>query len=86
MTSAERVIEYCNLEPEPDTDSREALSRGWPKYGIITAEGASFAHHKSLPYVLKTMFFCIRASEKVSSLLYCDYSFSHCRIFLLCAR
>ena len=66
MTSTERIIEYCNLDPEqqPQSDTT-ALTRTWPKYGIITAEGASFAHHKSLPYVLKTMFFCIRASEKV---------------------
>ena len=58
-------MEYCNLDPEPEPESDADLTRGWPKYGIITAEGASFAHHKSLPYVLKTMFFCIRASEKV---------------------
>ncbi|XP_065071380.1 ATP-binding cassette sub-family C member 4-like isoform X2 [Rhopilema esculentum] len=65
MTSTERIVEYCNLDPEPEIDTKTVLSKGWPKYGIITAEGASFAHHKSLPYVLKTMFFCIRASEKV---------------------
>ena len=65
MTSTERIVEYCNLDPEPESDTKTVLSKGWPKYGIITAEGASFAHHKSLPYVLKTMFFCIRASEKV---------------------
>jgi len=65
MTSTERIMEYCNLDPEPEPESDADLTRGWPKYGIITAEGASFAHHKSLPYVLKTMFFCIRASEKV---------------------
>ena len=58
-------MEYCNLDPETEPESDADLARGWPKYGIITAEGASFAHHKSLPYVLKTMFFCIRASEKV---------------------
>ena len=65
MTSTERIVEYCNLDPEPESQSNTSVTRGWPKYGIITAEGASFAHHKSLPYVLKTMFFCIRASEKV---------------------
>eukprot|EP00794_Sanderia_malayensis_P005601 gene5601-6290_t len=65
MTSVERVAEYCELEPEQDQGTSKALTRGWPKYGIITAEGASFAHDKSLPYVLKMMFFCIRASEKV---------------------
>eukprot|EP00794_Sanderia_malayensis_P016216 gene16216-17849_t len=65
MTSVERVVEYCELEPEHDQGTSKALTRGWPMHGIITAEGASFAHDTSLPYVLKMMFFSIRAKEKI---------------------
>jgi len=67
MTSVERVMEYTHLEQENEpNDKTVAVPENWPKYGIITAEGLYYAHHPTLPYVLRKMNFCIRAEEKVT--------------------
>lgn len=66
MEAAERCFEYARLEPEVDDGESKELRDTWPEYGLITAEGASFAYHTTLPYVLKKLFFCIRPSEKVA--------------------
>ncbi|XP_068719286.1 ATP-binding cassette sub-family C member 4-like [Montipora capricornis] len=66
MTSVERVMEYSHLEQETQPNDKTVdVPKDWPKYGIITAEGLYYAHHHTLPYVLKKMNFCIRAQEKV---------------------
>ncbi|XP_057310387.1 ATP-binding cassette sub-family C member 4-like [Hydractinia symbiolongicarpus] len=65
MTSVERVFEYTKLEPEPDNGASKDLRETWPEYGLISGEGASFAYHSSLPYVLKNLYFCIQPMEKV---------------------
>ena len=66
MTSAELVFEYAQIEPESDDGDNEGLRTTWPEYGLITAEGASFSYHTSLPYVLKKLYFCVRPKEKVN--------------------
>ena len=66
MTSVERVMEYTKLEQESQRkDKSVAVPDNWPKYGIITSEGLYYSHHRTLPYVLKKLNFCIRAEEKV---------------------
>ena len=66
MTSVERVLMYCELATEAEWENPSlALPPGWPTYGIITAESVSFQYHPSLPRVLKNMYFCVRAKEKV---------------------
>lgn len=66
MTSVERVMEYTHLEQETQPDvNTVAVPTEWPKYGIITAEGLYYAHHHTLPYVLRKMNFCVRAEEKI---------------------
>ena len=66
MTSVERVVEYSNLEQETQFHAKTvAVPESWPQYGIITFEGLYYAHHRTLPYVLKKLNFCIRAQEKV---------------------
>ncbi|XP_044176120.1 ATP-binding cassette sub-family C member 4-like isoform X1 [Acropora millepora] len=66
MTSVERVQEYTRLDQETQpNDQTVDVPKDWPKYGIITAEGLYYAHHNTLPYVLRKMNFCIRAQEKV---------------------
>ena len=68
MTSVERVQEYTRLDQETQpNDQTVDVPKDWPKYGIITAEGLYYAHHNTLPYVLKKMNFCIRAQEKVGA-------------------
>ena len=67
MTSVERVFEYADLDSEPDNGDNKHLPDTWPEYGIITAEGASFSYHSTLPYVLKKLHFCIQPMEKVNT-------------------
>lgn len=66
MVSVERVLEYCNLEPESElqiTDMKP--NKEWPQYGIISGEKLCFSYHTSLPLVLKDLYFCVRSKEKV---------------------
>ena len=67
MVSVERVLEYCDLQPESDLEIKETKpSKEWPQYGIISGEKLCFTYHSSLPFVLKDLYFCIRSKEKVN--------------------
>ena len=66
MTSTERVMEYSRLEQEPQgNEGTLEVPVNWPKYGIITFERVYYAHHPTMPYVLKNLNLCIRSEEKV---------------------
>jgi len=64
MTSAERVMEYCNIAQEPDV-SVSRIPSDWPQSGKLEASKASFAYHDSLPKVLNDLSFCINDGEKI---------------------
>ena len=60
-------MEYTHLEQESQPDDKTvAVPEEWPKYGTITTEELYYAHHHTMPYVLRKMNFCIRAEEKVT--------------------
>ncbi|EDO38354.1 predicted protein, partial [Nematostella vectensis] len=65
IKSVKRVMEYSQVEPEPESSEPLELPPTWPKYGILTAERLSYSHHKTLPRVLRNMNFCIKGGEKV---------------------
>lgn len=65
MTSVERVMEYCELDPEGEWHVQSDLPPHWPYLGLITGEALSFQYHPSLPRVLRNLYFCIRPKEKV---------------------
>ncbi|KAI8498944.1 Multidrug resistance-associated protein 4, partial [Branchiostoma belcheri] len=65
MTSAERIIEYSKLDQEPPLENDYSLPPNWPVHGIITFEGVSFCYSPDGPKVLKNLYGCIRAKEKV---------------------
>ncbi|XP_035692355.1 multidrug resistance-associated protein 4-like isoform X1 [Branchiostoma floridae] len=65
MTSAERIIEYSKLDQEPPLENDYNLPPNWPVHGIITFEGVSFTYSPDGPKVLKNLYGCIRAKEKV---------------------
>ncbi|CAH1780700.1 unnamed protein product [Owenia fusiformis] len=67
MTSVERIIEYTHLQSEAELDSgpNSKPPSDWPKHGIITGEKASFKYSEEAPVVLKNLYFCVRAQEKV---------------------
>ena len=59
-------MEYTHLDQETQPNDKTIdVPEDWPKNGTITAEGLYYAHHHTLPYVLKNMTFCIQAKEKV---------------------
>ncbi|XP_072034829.1 ATP-binding cassette sub-family C member 4-like [Amphiura filiformis] len=65
MTSTERVLEYVDIKPEADLETDFKPGPDWPKYGLITLEGASLRYTEDGPDVLKKLYGCIRAKEKV---------------------
>ena len=65
MTSTERVLQYVDIKPEAATETDFKPGPDWPRYGLITLEGASLRYEEDGPDVLKRLYACIRAKEKV---------------------
>jgi len=65
MTSVERIVEYCNLEPEapPETDTKPPGD--WPSRGHVEFDSMSFTYHKGLPDVLHHITCTIKPTEKI---------------------
>lgn len=68
MTSVERILEYCSLEPEAPRETDTKPPADWPSKGQIEFDNMSFKYHKSLPRVLHSISCCIKPHEKVTSL------------------
>ena len=69
MSSVDRVSLYSKVEPEADHDTGVKPPLLWPQYGIVTFEGTSlYAQNGSK--ILRNLWCCIRAQEKVSQLLF----------------
>ena len=69
MTSVERVLEYCDLEPEapPVTDKRPPDD--WPSQGSIYFTKMNFRYAPHLTDVLHSITCHIRSKEKVNFIL-----------------
>lgn len=65
MTSVERILEYCNLEPEAPRETDTKPPDGWPPKGKIEFEKMSFRYHNSLPRVLHSISCSVQPSEKI---------------------
>ncbi|XP_033637557.1 multidrug resistance-associated protein 4-like [Asterias rubens] len=65
MTSVERVCQYIDIEPEAPLEMELKPPPEWPKYGLITLEGASLRYGEDGPQVIKRIYCSIRAKEKV---------------------
>ncbi|KAI8046520.1 probable multidrug resistance-associated protein lethal(2)03659 [Drosophila gunungcola] len=69
MTAVERVVEYDEIEPEGEFESRvgKKPSPNWPEKGEIVAEDLCLRYFPDpqAKYVLKALNFRIRPSEKV---------------------
>eukprot|EP00050_Salpingoeca_kvevrii_P019493 m.86620 g.86620 ORF g.86620 m.86620 type:complete len:1342 (+) comp8438_c0_seq2:3-4028(+) len=64
MTSAERALEYCRLEPEVDSSKLHPLDKP-PTQGVVKFHNVHLRYHESLPEVLKGVTFETRPGEKV---------------------
>lgn len=68
MVSAERLLQYTQLETEALLDShsdKKPPLTGWPQSGAIVFDKASFRYSVDTPVVLKPLSFTILPREKV---------------------
>eukprot|EP00731_Ephydatia_muelleri_P007353 Em0003g1601a len=68
MVSAERLLQYTQLETETSLDShsdKNSPPPGWPQRGAIVFDKASFRYSVDTPVVLKPLSFTIQPGEKV---------------------
>ncbi|KAH8394539.1 hypothetical protein KR215_004307 [Drosophila sulfurigaster] len=69
MTSVERVVEYEDLQPEGDFDSKpnKKPPKDWPDEGKIVFDDLSLRYfpEKDADYVLRSLTFDIQACEKI---------------------
>lgn len=68
MTSAERVIEYIDLEPEQRGNPKNFITvpPQWPT-GAVLFDNLSFRYSSTAPWVLKNISISIQPNEKVTS-------------------
>lgn len=68
MSSVDHLLQCYQLCPELDISSSDGEVRPsstWPQYGIVTFEGVSASNTSKGPSILRNMWCCIRAQEKV---------------------
>ena len=49
MTSAERVISYTEIEPEPGYENSTQPPEGWPQHGKVQMENLSLVYYSGGP-------------------------------------
>lgn len=67
MMSTERVIEYCELEPEKQPTASKAISEDWPTDGRIEFRHAFYRYSETADTVLKDLSFVIKPKEKIGA-------------------
>ncbi len=65
MASVDRVVRYSQVKPEAEPITVIRPPSMWPQYGIVTFEGASLVEADDCCKILKNIWCCIRAQEKV---------------------
>ena len=65
MTSAERVMTYTNLDPEPGYNVTAEPHEPWPSEGTLHVKDLSLFYINGGPQVLKNISISIKAKEKV---------------------
>lgn len=64
LMSVERVLEYCNLQPEENPKSARQLTKSWPLFGRIEFRNVNYSYSIALNPVLKNVTFKIGPMEK----------------------
>ena len=65
MAGVERMLKYAAVAPEAPVMTSTRPSVVWPQYGIVTLEGVTLQHSDEQLRVLRNMWCCFRAEEKV---------------------
>lgn len=64
--SAERILEYCRLEPEKKPDIPESVQIDWPSQGKVKFNGVNYRYRTGGDSVLRGLTFTVEPREKVS--------------------
>lgn len=67
MTSAERILEYCQLEPEKQPKKPKEISQSWPTEGKIVFQNVFYRYFEEAEPVLRHLSFQIKPREKIGS-------------------
>ena len=65
MTSAERVMTYIQLDPEPGYNTQTESPDSWPNRATIKFDNLSMVYYPGGPEVLKKLSFTIEPEEKL---------------------
>ena len=65
MTSAERVMTYIQLDPEPGYNTQTESPDSWPNRATIKFDNLSMVYYPGGPEVLKRLSFTIEPEEKL---------------------
>lgn len=67
MMAVERIIEYCDLESEPDPEPEQlrTLDDNWPANGCIEFKAVVYRYFENAESVLDNLSFLIQPKEKV---------------------
>lgn len=68
LTSAERILEYCQLEPEKQPDEPKEVSESWPTEGKIEFRKIFYRYFKDSKPVLRNLSFVIKPMEKIGTI------------------
>lgn len=88
MTSVERTLEYCNLEPETQPEKPQEVTKYWPSEGGIEFRNVIYRYFRGAEPVLRDVSFVVKPKEKIGKIftlelanycLSCGFSFENRR-------
>ncbi|KZW02973.1 cadmium ion transporter [Exidia glandulosa HHB12029] len=65
MNTVERIVVYCELEPEPPAKTDADPTGDWPPQGGIEFKEVDFRYREGLPLALKSISFVVQPGERV---------------------
>lgn len=65
MTAVERILEYRDLEPEPEPEKPEKVVMDWPANGRIEFRNIFYRYSADAEPVLRDLSFVIKPKEKI---------------------
>ena len=65
MTSAERIISYTRIQPEPGYQNQFQPPADWPNQGKVVLQNLGLVYYNGGPEVLKDITVTVKAREKV---------------------
>lgn len=65
LMSFERIMEYCQLEPETQPEIAENVPDDWPSKGKVEFKDVSYRYSTDGEPVLRGLTFSVKAKEKI---------------------